>query len=752
MGIGMRVRAATGAGALLAALAVMSAAVLRAPTGGMPGQPASLDHTVVVYGRGGTFGVSQGLLPSGQSLGHRLVPGWKAPPGVSASKIAVARDGTVLWGGRGLNLDVDLPTASVVAIGAYRPDTNRNTVERLRTSTGRDDVRDPAGRPAAPSVTALRPLPGGRAMVFTTGAGIFGQDLAANGAWPVLGVVTAVDGRWRVTHRWTGRQLREAGGAAGAAACPPRTDTTAESDCRQFSDLVVLPRSGDLIVAQQYGTGPDQPPGPPSVPDGSVAGLGGTPGGNGGIAAVRLGASTADGPTTATVRQQFTYTEVRVPDLFGGTPLRVVPENVAADPTSVDGDERFVVTFRVVLPPGANDGDGYHEPGEVHAPRVIQEFSYDSGTAAIRPVSAPLVPGDRSGREGTGPFYGFSATLYDRHGNLWAGRADAVIGLVGGKLAVYTRENGRRRFATGECAAAGSAVSTAVGAVAWGRTCAPDYDLRPAAATPTAHGLAEDPDTGTVVSLAWGGHVQAYRPSGTGAAMTFEVDNALDLGRKLMVQLESDVPVGWMGAFDPAGRLWTSASVLRPGGNDSDADQFLYSIGLADLADPKPVDLTTAAGRSTIVQAERTVTTGTRTTRRGQTVEVRAIASTGPCDDLWTPSGCGYDSVRGNGYALRDDTGFGVAQDTAVEYRVRVAEAGVYRMSYRVSSLPGTRANITVNVAGNRSTTPVQTDGAWRTIEATRPVTLPAGTHTLRLSTTDKGAGWYLNHVVFQRV
>lgn len=740
------------AGVLLAALAVLGAVAVRSPTGGFPGRPLHPDGTVVVYGRGGTFGGSQGMLPSGQSLGYRLVPGWKAPPGVSVAKIAVAADGTILWGGRGLNTDVDLPTASVLAFGSYSPATNRNVIGRIGTSTGREEVYDPAGRPAAPSFTALKPLPGGRAMVFTTGTGIFGQDLSANGAWPVLGVMTSVDGQWRVTNQWTGRQLRESGGIAGAAACPPRTDATAESDCRQFSDLAVLPGSGDVIVAQQYGTGPDLPPQLPVDPGDPVGWLGGTPGGNGGLAAVRLGTPAADGTMTATVRTQFTYPEVRVPGLVGGAPLRVIPENVAADPTSAEGDERFVVTFRVALPREANNRDGFDDPGEVHVPRVIQEFSYDAGAGVIRPVSAPIIPGDRT-RTPNEPFYGFSATLYDRKGNLWAGRADAVIGLVGGKLAIYTKDDGRQRFTSGECAPAGTNSSTADKAIAWGRACAPDYDLNPAMATLASHALVEDPATGTVVSLAWAGHVQAYRPSGTGAAMTFEVDNALDLGRKLMVQLETDTPIGWMGGFDPAGRLWSSAAVLRPGGNGAETDQFLYSINLGDLADPAPVDLTTSAGRSTVVQAERTITTGTRTNRNGRTVEVSAIASTRPCDDVWTPSGCGYDNVRGNGYALRDETVDGVA-NTAVEYRVRVAEAGVYRMSYRVSSSTGARANITAVVAEteNKSTTPVQTDGVWRTIEATRTLALPAGTHTLRLSTTNKGAGWYLNHIVFQRL
>jgi hypothetical protein len=730
MGIGVfsKPGAVVAVGVLLAAAAASTVTVLRSPTGGFPGQPAEPDGTVVVYGRGGSFGVGEDVLPSGQSVDYRLVPGWEVPPGAMAAKTVVTADGTILWGSRTLDLDVDLPTSAVLAFGAYRPDTNRHTVVRARTSTGRDEVRDAAGRPAAPSVSGLELLDGGRSVVFTAGTGVYGQDFAAAGAWPVLGVLTTVDGRWRVTRQWTGRDLRDAGGAPGAAACPPRSAAVVESDCRQFGDVAVLPTSGEIIATQQYGTGPDVPGPPPMGQVGVTAWLGTTPGGNGGMAAIRL-----DGDT-ATVRAQLTYPEVRVPGLLGGAPVRVIPENVTADPTSAAGDERFVVTFKLDVPVG------------VHVPRFLQEFSYDAGTGAIRPASAPFIPGDRVGFEPNG-FLGFSATLYDRHGNLWAARADPMIGAGGGRLAVYTRENGRQR-----CADTGSNVSAAGAAVAWGRVCAPDYDLLPAASTLTSHGLAEDPATGAIVSLHWGGHVQAYLPSGRGADMTFQVANALDLGRKLMIQREDDMAVGWLAGFDGSGRVWSTASVLRSGAKDARTDQFLYSFGLDDLRDPAPVDLPTAAGRSIVVQAERTFTTATRTKRVGETVEVSAVATTGTCSDLWTLDGCGYDRVRGDGYILRDPTGYGVPEGTVVDYQVRVAETGTYRLSFHVGSFAGTKARILVEVAGQSSNTSVQTDGPWLTVEAAKPLILPAGTHTLRLVAPRDGGGWFLNHLVFQRV
>ena len=721
MGVGMRTLTA---GAAVAAVAVAAVVYVRMPVGGLPGRPATPDGTVAVYGQGGTFGVGQRDLPSGQSMAYRLVPGWAAPPGVMASETVVADDGTVIWGSRSLNNNIDLPTSSELVLGTYQPAANRNVVERVRTSTGRTEVRDPHGRPAAPSITGLQKH--GRSVVFTASSGIFQQDLATTGAWPVLGVMTIVDGRWRVTSQWTGRQLREAGGSAGAAACPARAADTAESDCRQFADLAVLPRSGHVIATQQYGTGPDVGPQPPQVPPGPTAWRGGTPGGNGGFAAIRL-----DGPTP-TVAAQYTYPEARIPGILDGAALRVIPESVSADPTSVPGDERFVVTFNVA-------------PTGLYIPRFLQEFSYDSATGAVRPVSAPFIPGDHSSGFGE-PFLGFAATLYDRNGNLWAGRADAPIGVAGGKLAVYTKD-GRRRCA----ATAGSNVSAEKGMVAFGRACAPDFNLRPATSTLTSHGFVEDPATGAIVSLHWGGHIQAYLPTGTGAAMTFEVSNALDLGRKLMTQREDDVPVGWVGGFDATGRLWMTGSSLRGGGNDARIDHYLYSIGVGDLFDPAPVDLATTPGHSTTVQAERTTTIATRTARVGQSVEVMSVAATGPCNDLFSVDACGVDSVRGDGYVLRDDSGYGVLDGTAIDYRVRVAVAGTYRLSFRTSTFRGHPASISLTVAGQTVVTPVDTDGAWLTIAATKTVTLPAGAHTVRLSSPPKGGGWFLNHLLFQR-
>src|SRR5688572_15300707 len=59
--------------------------------------------TVTVYGRDGSFGATPDVLPSGQSLTRRAVPGWSFPPGLRAYRTAVSGDGTVFMAGLGYN-------------------------------------------------------------------------------------------------------------------------------------------------------------------------------------------------------------------------------------------------------------------------------------------------------------------------------------------------------------------------------------------------------------------------------------------------------------------------------------------------------------------------------------------------------------------------------------------------------------------------------------------------------------------------
>jgi len=383
----------------------------------------------------------------------------------------------------------------------------------------------------------------------------------------------------------------------------------------------------------------------------------------------------------------------------------------------------------------------------------LQEFAYDPRRGAIRPLSAPILPGDRvpvAGRPGD-TFFASGASVYDRKGNLWVGRTN---GLHGGRLAVYARTGGRSALARPGCAPdpgrpPDADVSGSGRRIAWGRTCRPDYDILQAAELFGLEGLAIDPATGDVVGLALGGVVVLIHPSGSGRAMRFRIGNAVDLGLKLLPGPPGVLRREWLAAV-AGGRAWLVSSYF-PG--SPGADHWLYSVRLGDLLDPPPVELSATPGRMVTVEAEQTLTTGTAQ-RPG--LSARAVVDSNAfvawCTTWMSSSDCGHDNRPGDGLFVRDDTGFGhLAGD--LTYRIRVPEAGRYRLAYRIAILPNiTHARIRLEVAGQTVTTPVPPLGKWTTLRERTPVDLPAGVHVVRLAPPEGDGGWALNWLGLERL
>jgi hypothetical protein len=359
-------------------------------------------------------------------------------------------------------------------------------------------------------------------------------------------------------------------------------------------------------------------------------------------------------------------------------------------------------------------------------------------------VSAPLIPGD-----GT-PLNGYSATLFDSRGNLWVGR---VNGLAGGKLALYAAGGTARapcRLEPGR--PLDSYVTTAAGRTVWGRACPPDYDILQAQPHPAALGLVEDPQSHDVVALFFGGFLMAIRSSGSGSAMTFQIGNLVDLGRRLLPLGESDFPDHRLGAIDGQHRLWLSGMRGREHGVDVPLDQWLYSVRVPDLFDPEPVALPTTPGRTVTLQAEHTTTTTSRRRDTSPTVEIDSDAYFGLCTDALPGVDCASDSTPGDGYALADDSRYGHLGGS-VDYRVSVTRPGTYRVGYRVATFAVTTgARIQLTTGEHSYLTPVSTGGGWRTVWQEESITLPAGVHGLRLSVPTGGGGWYLNAVTLKRL
>jgi hypothetical protein len=384
----------------------------------------------------------------------------------------------------------------------------------------------------------------------------------------------------------------------------------------------------------------------------------------------------------------------------------------------------------------------------------VQEFGYDAATGAIRPVSAPILPGDRTAVDDV--FYGYGTLLYDRTGNLWVSRSN---GFGGGKLAIYASGDGRRRLDRGDCRyRPGRRLDryrvTAGGRTAWGQACRPDYDILQPQELVILVDLVQDPVTGVVVALSLGGTMLAVRATPAGDKLSFQVGTPVDLGRKLLPTAENGLTGHRLGAVDPAHRVWVSAlQAIYPGRAGVRLDQWLYSVDVGDLFAPAPVALPRTPGRSVTIQAERSGTVST-TEKRGAwaAVDVDSDAYARSCVDWPTTTNCGYDGVAGNGFVLGDDSGFGKLGGS-VEYRVRVPAAGQYRLSYRVATFPvTTTARIALAAGGRRHVEPVSTDGTWRTVQAAEPVTLAAGRQTITLSVPAGGGGWFLNWFALQRV
>jgi hypothetical protein len=479
-----------------------------------------------------------------------------------------------------------------------------------------------------------------------------------------------------------------------------------------------LPRSRDIIVAQDA-DGPGRH--------------------SGALVALRVTGPDRAGRFAVKIMGRYAYPDIRDPGTADpGDLLDVAFRSVQADPTGVRGDERFAVSLFI-------------RNRDATTPGVLQEFSYDAETGAIRPVSAPLIAGDRA--PGSQTFYGYGAVLYDGRGNLWAGRLD---GLHGGSLAVYAATGGRRKL-DASCAhdpsrPIDSSVTTGAGRTVWGRSCRPDYDILQARTLLGLEGLVEDPATHDVVGLALGGALLPIRPSGTGSGMTFQVGNVVDVGRKLLPTTGADFADHRLGAIDAAHRLWLSAMHARPRTVGVPLDQWLYSVDVGDLFAPAPVTVPDTAGTSVTVQAERTATT-TTTQRPGRwaTVDVDSDAYVAGCADWPTSVACGYDGIPGNGFTLIDDTGFGHLHG-ALEYRVEVRGGGNFRLAYRVATFAVTKdARIELTAGGRAYTTAVSTGGQWRTIWVQETVALPAGVQTIRLSVPPGGGGWSLNWLSMQR-
>lgn len=681
-------------------------------SGTIPGLMES--EPLTVHGKVGTFGSAGGFTASGQASTTRDVPGFGFPAGRSAYFSAVANDGTIFTGGLDHNFNFIYMTADDMMIAAYDPKFHTSRNINIRTTTGKESIPDLRGA----SIADVEAFSGGNAIAFTGPVSWRGQNAAVDGEWPAFGILTKVNGSWQVasgsgwTNQWTGGQLAASNPPVSTLACPPEQGHPQVSQCGGPNEMDTFPVSGHIVMAQYFsGLMAIDPRGP------DAAGRY-----NPRIAAAYPAFKVKD-PTTADPNDE----------------IALAPRDVQVDPTGVLGDERFALMFDAYFPTGS----------KLEAAGFI-EMSYNASTGTIRPVSAPIMRGDRNS---AGTYWGNSA-WYDDQGNLWS---PSSIGFSGGKLGVYAKVNGQRKVGGPACPYDPAKpwedyLLTNGDHAAWGQACPPDYDLLQPANQLGSWGLIQDPISRTIVYQISGGKSMPIRVSGSGPNMTFSIGQTIDFNEG---QLPKQGPIVYpLGAFDSAGRLLQAASHLpsAPIQPKTLVDQWFFTLDVAQLFAPSPVRLPATAGQSAIVQAEYTTTTTTIRRVPGQiaAVDIDSTAFLHRCVTFWTET-CSNDGVPGDGFLLGDDSGSGVTDGT-VTYQVWAPTAGQYRIDYR-SRTPSTVTAGRIQLALGTSThsTPINTNNAWQTVTGPT-VSLNAGLNTLTISPAAGGGGWYLNFLTLTSV
>jgi hypothetical protein len=410
-----------------------------APDDDDSGTPPDDDDTdVTVYGAAGTFGTLVDVTPTGQTLEVVPVPGWVMDGGLMPFFTAVTSDGTVFVANMQQTLNQFFRASCTMAITCFNPDSaacydadtggaaNVSTI-RIPTLAG-DFYNPPDGETTCASLTRGLGSDVSDIEVVIDADGIervafvsfIGSIVVGLDGFPAFGSLVLTADGWaldaasvRFPEDLQGASDEGLLGCPNAAkACFFQTDCpggacisgrcdiecASGSDCPvgqtcldeacgvpncALNEQVVLPASGHLATAH--------------------------------YTAARISVMDAAG----TFQAVYVLPTVTDPCHLEAN-LTLSPREVAADPTSSSGDERFVVVY-----------DSGFEKGY-----PVQEFTYDAAAHTLVPTSAPFVPWapvDGPTVCGSAPRRGSHPT-YDDRGNLWI---DTNHGLGRGALYVF---------------------------------------------------------------------------------------------------------------------------------------------------------------------------------------------------------------------------------------------------------------------------------------------------------------------------
>ena len=505
--------------------------------------PVDASRTVVtLYGQEGTFGQLAGATatPSGHSFRAVAVPGWGPRPGQAPYFTAVASDGTVVIANSTQTDNQVEPTAPDMVLSLFHPDVPSFENLVVPTSRGGTTAVSPASGSAMVGGADIADLEllsvaGEERVAFISASPYDFWSIRDTGLYPTLGFLSrATSGAWTYD---AARSLTADDVAArstnGARACPASMNLMGESfhDCKLPAEMALLPASGAFAVTLY------------ASPDDRHSG--------------RLMVVRPDGVVLALLQ----YPEIRDAD---GTVLDVLPREVDADPTSTLGDERFAVVFDVL-------------EGGVQSAFPLQEFRFDGST--IRPVSAPILTGDRNGDT----VVRFETARYDHAGNLWAAQNE-VGTLTGGDLAVYVKRGGTRSLERSCAAGADPGAS-------WGTTCEPDVRIAATSMAGSIRSFSEDPLTGTMLLGTLSGELVIVHARDQDGGIAFDSPKPVELGlgqlldrtRYLVGVRKASVDVKRRALYLPAMQLENAATCAKYPCSPRSLAGWLYRLDLDSL-------------------------------------------------------------------------------------------------------------------------------------------------------------------------
>lgn len=282
-------------------------------------------------------------------------------------------------------------------------------------------------------------------MFFTSSTG------SLLGTRPAFGALRKSGSSWVVDFVRTANDLA-ASSAAGASGCPVFGN---HRDCRGMVQMVRLPKSGKIVVAQYFSP----------------------------TAASRSGGIMVVSPS-GTVEAHYwvpAYTSClpNAPGCASPQLITLSPAVFSADPTSPRGDERFVMSYENRYP---NDAQC----------QAVQEFSYDDNAKTIRPISAPIFP-QRLRLGACDPqvsdaqhWHVIGGAAYDHEGHLWVQHSQGFGNPGVGPIVVYKKAGGKRKLETACAWSAG---------VPYGVPCSADVEV---GNVRFGTGILEDPTSKTM--------------------------------------------------------------------------------------------------------------------------------------------------------------------------------------------------------------------------------------------------------------